>query len=155
MSSFTERIEKFKSFIPFLHSLRAVSEDSWTAPFQPGKWSTRDVIAHILLWDQYFEAEAIARIASGDPLTLKHIEFNAFNQNAVTYARNHNQNVLIDQAIAVREQIIYQLEHLSDEARLNTYIDSDGHPFTIQNYLDDFVEHDNHHRIEIERLLNF
>lgn len=153
MLSITEQIDTFKSFIPFLHSLRAVSGDIWTEPFQLGKWSTRDVIAHILLWDQYFEREAIAKLAAGDQLTLKHIEFSTFNQNAITYARAHNQDILIDQAIAIREQIICHIEQLSVNAQSHTYIDGDGHPFTIKNYLEDFIEHDNHHRTEIEYFL--
>ncbi|MFC5649008.1 DinB family protein [Paenibacillus solisilvae] len=124
----------------------------WKAPLELGKWSVSDVIAHILLWDTYFEQEAISKIAKAEALTLTNLEF-PFNQNAVLYARAHRQQVILDQAVAVRERIIDYLEKLSNEARSQVYLDGEGHPFTVQHYLDDFIEHDNHHRSQIERLL--
>ncbi|BBH20889.1 hypothetical protein Back11_22340 [Paenibacillus baekrokdamisoli] len=150
MKPISEQMNKFQSLIPFLESLRSISQEQWTTPIKTGKWSTRDIVAHLLLWDRYFGTEAISKIAAGDPVTVKHLDFDAFNKNALDYALTIGHNELIDQAIAERELIIRQIEQFSDKVVIHEYIDGDGNVFCISNYLVDFADHDSHHRGQIE-----
>ncbi|MFD0589509.1 hypothetical protein ACFQZE_16090 [Paenibacillus sp. GCM10027627] len=39
----------------------------------------KDIICHMMKWDNYFYEEAIAKITQGEPLTVKHLNFDEFN----------------------------------------------------------------------------
>ncbi|REE94400.1 putative damage-inducible protein DinB [Paenibacillus taihuensis] len=139
----------FESYIPFAASLRQLSDDEWVTPLAPGKWSTREIMAHMMLWDRHFMNEAIAPIAEGKPLTYKQSDFNLFNGNAAAYSKTISREELINGCIAVREELVTLLKSLNDAQKEEEYRDGNGNPFTILFYLEDFVEHDAHHRGQI------
>ncbi|AZN40839.1 DinB family protein [Paenibacillus albus] len=151
MPTFPVLMVTFESLMSFAASLRTLSIDEWTSPLESGKWSTQEVMAHILLWDRYFLSAAIAPIADGTPLTYKHINYDLFNANAAAYAKTISQDELITACIAVRGELVERLKSLDETQQNEVYYDGDGHPFTILKYLEDFVGHDAHHREQIER----
>ncbi|MEC0373633.1 hypothetical protein [Paenibacillus chibensis] len=52
-----EMVEEFKTFIDFVQELKTIDEEHWNSPISEGKWSLKDVISHIMLWDKYFYEE--------------------------------------------------------------------------------------------------
>ncbi|QYR19786.1 DinB family protein [Paenibacillus sp. sptzw28] len=150
----TELLKSFHSFVYFVDSLRLVQGKTWVLPLKPDKWAMREVISHILLWDRYFLEEAIAKIAEGTPVTLKHVDYDTFNQNARPYALTIGQAEMLDQTIACRNEIIGKLRGLSEEDLYFEHIDGDGQIFTVIDYLKGFTEHDAQHRGEIEAFLH-
>ncbi|WP_165822496.1 DinB family protein [Paenibacillus montanisoli] len=146
-------LSAFQSLVPFANSLRTLPHHLWNAPLKPEKWSTRAVIGHIMLWDKHFLQEAIRPIAEGKPLTLKSIDFNDFNREAAAYANETSPEQLLNECVSVREELFKLLSELSPEKWGASYTDGDGKPFTIEEYLEDFVSHDRHHREEIERFI--
>jgi uncharacterized damage-inducible protein DinB len=76
-------INEFSSLISFVQSIRELDEEKWITPIEEGKWTTRDVIAHIMLWDKYFLEEAIQKITNQQPVTVQHLDFNEFNNKAL------------------------------------------------------------------------
>ncbi|SEN31154.1 DinB family protein [Paenibacillus sp. OV219] len=143
----------FESMISFAASLRGLSNGEWTSPLEPGKWSTQQVIAHIMLWDRHFLREAITPIAAGTPLTFKHSNFDQFNENAATYAKSISHEELITACIEVRSELVGKLKSLNETHHNEVYRDGDGNPFTVLAYLEDFVDHDTHHKEQIERFI--
>lgn len=154
MENLSELLSKFRSFIPFAESLRGMSGEQWNRPLQPGKWPVCGVIGHMMLWDEHFKDNAISPIAAGASLTLKHTDFDAFNAQAASYASSVGQNELIDACIVQRRQLVELLESLSPGQCEANYLDGDGNAFTIRAYLIDFIDHDRHHRLQIEALPN-
>lgn len=146
MHSIPALLIAFETYIPFAASLRQLSSDAWSSPLAPGKWSTGEVMAHMMLWDRHFLMEAITPIVEGKPLTYRQTDFNSFNANAAAYSRTISQEDLIHACIAVREELVAQVKSLDDAQKAEVYRDGDGNPFTILSYLEDFVEHDAHHR---------
>ncbi|MCJ7839784.1 DinB family protein [Lederbergia sp. NSJ-179] len=125
----------------------------WDKPVGEGKWAVRDVVSHILLWDQYFYEEAIKPISEDQPLTVRHLDFDTFNQNAREFAKSKTDDELINLTRANREQIVNAIREQSDENFEKVYQDAEGHPFAVKNYLRDFIWHDQHHRKQIEALM--
>ncbi|MGZ9583705.1 DinB family protein [Paenibacillus marinisediminis] len=148
-----EMIEEFKSFIPFVIALDDLDESLWNSPLSEGKWTLKDVICHIMLWDKYFYEEAIAKIKRGEPLTVRHLNFNEFNANAVEYAMTQSKKSILDQFVEYRSKIINDISELSEEEYIKEYVDGDKKKFSIRKYLRGFIPHDKHHKKQIARLI--
>lgn len=140
-----ELLKEFSNLCTYVESLRNIKPEKWIAPIAEGKWSIRDIVAHMMLWDQHFLEEAIQKLAQQAPLTLKHLDFDDFNSNAVEFAKTKSKDEIIDLTIRYRTEIINHLSSLSDEAFTAEHLDGDGQPFTAQQYVLDFLWHDNHH----------
>ncbi|MFB9330302.1 DinB family protein [Paenibacillus aurantiacus] len=153
MVSREQLLHDFAALIPFAESLRELEEAAWTAPVAADKWAVRDIVSHIMLWDKYFLEEAIERITQGEPLTVRHLDYDAFNQDAVTFAATRSPKVILDLAIRFRSEIIRQLTMLGEERAARLYVDADGHPFEVKQYVTDFIAHDAHHMAQIRRFL--
>ena len=125
-------MQSFRALIPFVQSLRSMSDGQWHCPLQPGKWSTCAVIGHIVLWDQHFIEEAIQPLASDTPLTLRHTDYDLFNQQAAVYALTVSQAQLIDACITQRQRLMNLITSLSAEQSNGLYMDGDGNPFAIR-----------------------
>jgi Uncharacterized protein conserved in bacteria len=154
VSSREQLTDAFARLIPFVEGLRQLDEETWTMPIARNKWTTRDIIAHIMLWDKYFLECAIAKIAARQPLTVKHLDFDEFNCNAVDYAKTRGQAELLDLAIRYRTEIIEHLRQLSDSEWTEVHQDGEEQPFAIDHYVPDFIAHDEHHRKQLEHFLN-
>jgi uncharacterized damage-inducible protein DinB len=147
-------LEEFKQWILFVEALQQRDESVWNTPIAEGKWTIREIVSHILLWDKYFLDESINKISIKSSLTNQDIDFNEFNYAAKIYGRITSIDALVEEAITYRGQIIKQIEAFSDDEYLNVYIDGDGSPFEVPQYLKDFIWHDQHHMVPINNLIN-
>ncbi len=138
-------LELFGEWFDFLESIKGLNQETWNSSIEQGKWTIKDIICHIMLWDKYFYEEAINKIVGGEKLTLKHLNYDGFNSKAITYARTITTDELIEEAIYYRERIINGIRTLSKEVVDQEYIDGDGNVFYIPQYLKDFIWHDQHH----------
>lgn len=146
-------IEEFKAFIPFVVSLKDFDESHWHTPIAEGKWTVRDVISNIMLWDKYFYEEAIAKIKGKEPLTVRHLNFDEFNANAMEYAKTQSRKAIIDQFVEHRTKIIDAISGLEEEEYWAIYLDGDNKKFSIRKYVRDFISHDKHHKKQIEKFI--
>jgi uncharacterized damage-inducible protein DinB len=143
-------LEEFSVLISFVESLRELDEQLWVTPIQEGKWTTRDIIAHIMRWDQYFLEEGIQKIASQQPVTIQHLDFQEFNQKSVEFAKGKSKQEIIDLTIFYRSEILRQIASLSDVEFTKEHLDGDGNKFSAYSYLMDFIPHDFHHIDQIK-----
>ncbi|WP_141680469.1 GNAT family N-acetyltransferase [Bacillus sp. FJAT-26390] len=148
-------LHAFGEWITFVTDLAKYEERIWNQSVAPGKWTVREVVAHILRWDDYFYKDAIARAAEGVPLTVKHLDYDQFNEGAKAYGKATSIAELTEQAVQSRKQIIDAIAELTNEQYEASYVDADGHPFQMSHYMNDFIWHDQHHIQPIKRLLHF
>lgn len=146
-----ELLQQFRQWVAFVQSLETADE-RWNIQLGDGKWSVREVVSHIALWDKYFLEEAIDPIHNSVPLTVKHLDYDAFNENAKQYGKRTSPSDLSEQAISYRLQIIQRIEGFSQSVYEGRYVDADGHPFVLEQYLKDFLWHDNHHMDQMRSL---
>lgn len=148
-------LDTFKEWITFVTDLARYDERIWNQSIAAGKWSVRDVTAHILRWDIYFYEEAILKVRAGLPLTVKHLNYNEFNEQAKIYSKSTSIAELVHEAASIRERIIDTIAQLADEQYKADYVDADGHAFEVSQYIKDFIWHDQHHMEQIKQLLHF
>lgn len=149
----SEMVEEFSGFISYVQELGGLSEEHWNNPIAEGKWTLKDIVSHMMLWDKYFYEEGIEKITLGQPVTVKHLNFNEFNANAMEYAKGQTKDSMIKQFVECRSKIINVVSELPEEDSLKEYKDGDGKKFSIRGYLRGFVPHDKHHRKQIDKYL--
>ncbi|MBH5317675.1 DinB family protein [Paenibacillus sp. GSMTC-2017] len=148
-----EMVEEFNTYITFVVELKSIKEEHWNIPIAEGKWTLKDILSHLMLWDKYFYDEAIEPIKNGSPLTSRHLNFNEFNENARAYATTQTVVSLNDQFIEYRTKIINATSGLEEEEYIKEYKDGDKKKFTIRSYLRAFISHDKHHKKQILKYL--
>lgn len=149
-----EKERLLAEFGGFLHFLSEIADMDWNQPLGPGKWSIQECISHILFWDRYFLEGAIEPITYGTPLTVKHVDFDIYNDKAAGYARSRTKEEIFAETKQCRERILECIASHKDNMFAKEYIDGDGKPFAVRNYLKDFIWHDNHHKEQIRSLLS-
>lgn len=148
-----ELLNTFEEWITFAQSLQDQSQDIWKSSIEPGKWTIKDIVCHIMLWDKYFYDEAIHKIATDKPVTLNHIDFDEFNKEAVIYAKTISIEELIEKSVFYRECIIADIRSMPEQLTNHNFIDGDGNIFNVTQYLKDFIWHDQHHLIPLKEYL--
>jgi hypothetical protein len=148
-----ELLEEFNQWVLFVQFLQQQNDEIWNLHVEDGKWTIREIVSHIMLWDKYFLEEAIDKIFYKSTLTVQHLNYDEFNSKAKIYGKTTNISEISEKAIFYREQIINQIKSLTVEEYMNTYIDADGKPFNVTQYLKDFILHDQHHINQIENML--
>jgi uncharacterized damage-inducible protein DinB len=153
MANKQELIKEMSELISSAERLRQINLEQWEAPIAEGKWAVRDIISHIALWDEYYFNEAIHRIATNDSLSVRSLDFEKFNQDAITYATSRTKDQLIDEMITHRTNIVNDLQQIPEEAYTVTYQTADENPFLLTEYIEDFAGHDQHHLNQISAFL--
>lgn len=153
MQSKEELINEFSALISFVKSIRDLDDETWVSPIAEGKWTTRDIIAHIMLWDKYFLENAIERITNRKVISAKHLDFDEFNKEAVEYAKETSKEEILDKTIYYRNQLIRHINEMSDAEFLGEHMDGDGNKFSAYHYLIGFIPHDEHHIRQIKEFL--
>ncbi|WP_083485102.1 GNAT family N-acetyltransferase [Paenibacillus ihumii] len=146
-------LASFQEWIAFLSKHRDRDEQLWNQPVAPGKWPLRAVVSHMMLWDKYFYEHAIGKIHTREPLTLRHTDYDEFNRAAQLFSEQTRISRLMEQAVYYREKIIAVIRALPDDLYDKEYVDADGQPFFVAQYLKDFIPHDRHHIAEMEERL--
>lgn len=147
-------IKEYQGFISFVESLKNINEKVWVTPIDKNKWSIKEIIGHIMFWDKYIFEEAILKIKTYQSVTVENVDIDEFNKKAVEYVKAKEKDEIINQTIHYRKKIIENLLLLSEDKFFNNYIDRSGNNFSINNFLEDFIPHDEHHKRQIEDFLN-
>ncbi|MDR0268419.1 DinB family protein [Paenibacillus sp.] len=149
MNTKQEKLQAFAELIEFAESLDRLPEEQWAGPIAEGKWSPRDIISHIMLWDKYFLEHAVRPMAEHQPLTMENLDFNEFNCNAAAYGLTQSKNDLIRQTVEVRKELLEVIESIPESEFDYKH---DG-KLSVDEYLVDFYEHDQHHIAQINTYL--
>lgn len=149
-----EQLElEYQSFIPYIESLGALADAHWEAPIGAGKWSLKEMLLHIMLWDKYFYEEAFAKVKEGQPVTAKHQNFNEFNARAIEYAKPLTKQSAIQEFVQYRKKIVDVIMASGEEEFAKIHLDGDRKKFSFQGYLRDFIPHDKHHKKQMEQYI--
>ena len=151
-------IEEFHYYSIWLRLLDDMEEQTWTMPIGPDKWSCRDIISHILYWDDHLHTNIIPSIKQGEDMHFP--EFDPFNEIAAQYARSGiSKNELLQKARETRKKLVKELyklpaELLEKSVRSNseTHCKHTGTPYSLLYTIQEFTCHDRHHQGQIENL---
>ncbi|ALS28671.1 DinB superfamily metal-dependent hydrolase [Paenibacillus sp. 32O-W] len=147
-------LDAFEEWITFAEYLQSFPEQVWNSSIEEGKWTVRDIVSHMMMWDQYFYEEAIEKIAAGsENVTVRHLNDDDFNSNAARFGRTMTTGELVGKTIDYRRKIIEAIKGMPEETLTREYPDGDGNLFQVVRYVKDFVWHDRHHMNPLKLLL--
>ena len=121
--------------------LRGLSEDKANDAYEPGKWTVKEVIGHLMDAERVFGYRALS-IARNDKTNLP-----GFDENAWVPAGNFGSRTLgdlLEEFQVVRASTVHLARHLSDEvlARRGT---ANGNPISVRALLYITAGHERHH----------
>jgi uncharacterized damage-inducible protein DinB len=153
MQNATMLIAELRKYSQFLLELRDVDPGLLAAEMAPGKWSIRDLISHIMMWDRNFVEKTGPGLLARAPVSLEEdMDPQAFNDRAVAYGRTLDHHKLLDEALHYRSELLSQLSQLPTEAFDKPSRAHDRMSLTTF-FQQMFTSHDDHHMTQVEAYL--
>lgn len=141
-------LDKYLELADWVKGLQGMDDSSWSTPLQEGKWSVREIIAHLLFWDRKVRDEMLPDMVEGADLKFENIQ--QVNDAAAAYAQTVDRQELIEELVQTRSKLAEAFtEKFDPELRFKL----EGHLVGFQGFLDDFVGHDKHHRKQVDEWL--
>ncbi|OOE08970.1 DinB family protein [Fictibacillus arsenicus] len=149
----SEVLTKYKSFTNWLQQLKQMPDEYWLVPIKDGKWSVGEIVAHIKAWDVFVWDERVAYFVSGSEIPVKKVDVEEINSNAANEAKSGiSKNQLLDEVIECRQVVAKKLGEVPSSV-WQERIEMGSKMITLCEYISGLVEHDEHHRTQIEEFL--
>lgn len=155
MENKQQLIDEFTDFVSFVEKLRRVDHDKWNTPIAKGKWSPKEIIAHIAFWDKFFLEEFFQKINSGEKVIFQLPDFEIFNRRAIDWAKEKSKSEIIDLTIQYRNEVIYHINSFSEKVFTKEHNRAGNYKISAYTYLTTFIPHDQHHMTQIKKHLNW
>ncbi|TKD68819.1 DinB family protein [Pseudalkalibacillus hwajinpoensis] len=127
-----------------------MSEEVFFKAIKPGKWSPAEIISHIRAWDDYLMQERIPYLSSEASLKALSFSVEEVNSNAAVHARSGlSRDELINETINERQRVVNHLKQLERKQWADTFY-IDKFPLCLTSYIKGLIEHDEHHKLQIE-----
>ncbi|WJE54469.1 DinB family protein [Bacillus cereus] len=108
-----------------MQSFINLNDQIWFIPIQLDKWSTSEIVAHILFWNRFILGR-LSLLQSQKWLTKANINVDEFNRISANYAKSGvSKDELIQQFKKARFNIIHFLETLSEDDFSKIYMIQD------------------------------
>jgi uncharacterized damage-inducible protein DinB len=143
--------QHYREFDQWADSLRELTDDEWLKPLGEGKWSVAAVVAHLLLWDKYSLEERFPFFIEGAELP-SYPDFQGVNDRARDYSEMASKEQVLDELAGTRKSYHELLEQMDSE-KLAVSFKISTHALTVEEYLVDFIQHDQHHQKQVNDVL--
>ncbi|MDO3411068.1 DinB family protein [Saccharibacillus sp. CPCC 101409] len=143
-------LQEFAQWSGYVRRMSELGEDFWDLPLGEGKWTVREMTAHMLEWDCYFYEHAVQKAARERTVTLAKPDFDAFNAKAAVCGKMLPVYELAARTISAREAIIGTIRAMPDDVYLDVHPQIGGGEFRLEQYLRDFLRHDRHHTAQLD-----
>lgn len=151
-------LSKFSSYIKFLEELERMDVSLFDKPIKAGKWSIKEIIAHLYRWDLHFFDQSIPRVLKERAIIYP--SYHDYNKQSELYARTIEVKNILQDSIQVRKNLIHRLDKL--DGILFEPITINGHTncprtneqYTLSHYIEELIDHDHQHKQEIEEFLS-
>lgn len=142
----TNLINSFENFTEFVQS---IDEQLWLMPVSPGKWTVKEVIAHLWSWDLY-TIEIMLPLMKNNAKLPEFIDHDTHNIQAIEKAKQFkDRESLIKSFVEKRTYLANRFREIGDK-EMRFIIGNDKRPYSLERYIKIFVHHDEHHRKQIE-----
>ena len=87
--------------------LRSIDEQLFTMPISEGKWSVRDIVVHIMMWDKNCVQKTLKNMVDGEQVELEEeADPQSLNERSVEYGRTLTPQEALDQSLYHRSDLI-------------------------------------------------
>ena len=145
-------IMHYEQSLLWLTYLSNVSETEWRLPIQQGKWSVAEVIGHLIPWDEFVVNERLPFFFTNNALS-KGPNVEQMNTEAARISRTQSKEQTVQAFLKSRRLLLHALQGLSDEQWQRSFAIGRSE-LTLYSYFSGLVEHDQHHFLQIQNVLN-
>ncbi|GGO02812.1 DinB family protein [Saccharibacillus kuerlensis] len=145
-------LDDFGQWIGEVREMESKGEAFWDRPLGEGKWTIREMVAHIVEWDCYFYEYAVKKTTVGDTPAIKPMDDEEFNAKAAAVGKMMSAGELTARAFSVRTALLEAIGNMSEERYLQVFTQPNGQKFQAEQYLQDFIWHDRHHLTQVKEL---
>lgn len=144
----TNLINSFDNFTEYVQS---IDEQLWLMPISPGKWTVKEVIAHLWNWDLY-TIEIMLPLMKNNAQLPEFIDHDTHNIQAIEKAKQFkDRELLIKSFVETRTYLANRFREIDDN-KMRFIIGNDTRPYSLERYIKIFVHHDEHHKKQIEQI---
>ena len=142
-------LKAFNQTIEDISALKTYDEAMLLTPITEGKWSIREIVAH-LYWDKYNAEKMVPYMENGAKLPNfpDHDTHNAAGLHALESKSAHE---IIDLFVQMRTHLIARLAQVDKQARFT--IGGSKRAFSAESFAKLFVRHDGEHLPQIKAKL--
>lgn len=144
-----ERIlDHYKKSIQFVSKLEGLNDEQWLMPLDIGKWSTCEIIGHLIFWDQFLIEKRLPALLleKEKVITPKVHEVNTI---AASMSKEKMKGEVIQEFIEERKRLLTFNDKLSHEVFEQFFSIGKSH-LTLSDYFDGLMDHDLHHFQQIK-----
>lgn len=155
-----ELIQQFGQLTMWYPSLSTITQESrWYSPIKEGKWCLAEIISHLMRWDEY-----LITVILPEAVTNGKVEFpdhDQYNAASSAYARSGiSPATLLNQAIETRDRLVRKLSEMTEQQFFEpitvngyTHCPQTQTPHSLGHMTFEFIEHDEHHRKQVDGFL--
>lgn len=153
-----KNINELNSLVNWYKSLLNFNYELMEKPISKGKFSVKEIIAHLYRWDEYLINVGIPSVLENG--TIDFPNFNEYNHESARLVENKSFKEVIEHAVSTREKLcqlfIDNEQYAQKEIVMSgkTHHPKTNEPFTFYYLMEDFSEHDHHHKKQIEEFLH-
>lgn len=153
-----EQLFQLNSLINWYESLPLSDQELMNKPITEGKFSVKEIIAHLYRWDEFLLNVGIPSILESG--TINFPNFHDYNHESAKLVLDKGIQEVITQAIKSRKNLVkcfnehqeFALKQISMNGK--THIPNTDQHYTFYYLIEDFSEHDQHHKKQIEDFLH-
>ncbi|WP_425610991.1 DinB family protein [Bacillus safensis] len=103
-------IDHYEHSIEWVQSLMEVKDEEWRRAIADGKWSTAEIIAHFVPWDEFILKARLKEFWNDRPLPQAP-DVHKMNQQSAERARKEEKSETIGRFIAVRTELLQEMKN--------------------------------------------
>ncbi|MEC0986256.1 DinB family protein [Bacillus safensis] len=145
-------IQHYEHSIEWAKSLMELTDKEWRRAIADGKWSTAEIIAHFVPWDEFILKARLKEFWNDQPLPQAP-DVRKMNQQSAERARKEKKSETIVRFIAVRTELLQEMKKI-EPSRWNELFFIGRTKLTLFSYFQGLMEHDIHHMKQIKEALS-
>lgn len=140
-------LNPFEEMVDWTTTLTEIPDEQWLEPMAEGKWSIGEVISHFYFWDRFIYEERLLKLSTEEFGKADSIEM---NQKAWKFAKSGVSKIeLLNLFINSRKEICNFIRSIAED-RIHEPFTIGETQITLPDYVAGMIEHDQHHRSQIE-----
>lgn len=141
-------LNHYKQSIEFAENLKELTDSIWLQPISENKWSTCEIIGHLIYWDRFIIEKRFPYLTlENQQLEIPNVQ--EMNKQAAIESKTKMKDKVIKEFVDERYKLIALLSKLSQEEFNQSIVIGKSH-LIMSEYFEGLIEHDLHHFQQIK-----
>ncbi|PYZ97500.1 hypothetical protein CR205_02580 [Alteribacter lacisalsi] len=142
-------LSQFKSVGGYIQGLTSEEpHDELYEPIAEGKWSIREIVGHMHMWDRYLLEKMVPQMEDEARLPV-FPDHDSFNRDAINGLEGLSVEEITDLFVKTRTKLVKALDGVDPDIRFT--IGEGKRRFSPESFVKMFVKHDKHHVLQMEK----